>query len=128
MITADIKTIDARHSGQFVANILFDAQQIQSLVGVGVLNIMKDTLTVLGLVGLMFYQNWKLAIFAILMIQNGSIIEYVPTDGMTDCLKQRRVIERNIGANQVGMVMQCKEVKAELYEDMGRLKIKKIYD
>ncbi len=68
MITADIKTIDARHSGQFVANILFDAQQIQSLVGVGVLNIMKDTLTVLGLVGLMFYQNWKLAIFAILMI------------------------------------------------------------
>ncbi|MDC3127333.1 ABC transporter ATP-binding protein/permease [Candidatus Pelagibacter bacterium] len=68
MLTADIKTIDARHSGQFVANILFDAQQIQSLVGVGVLNIMKDTLTVLGLVGLMFYQNWKLAIFAILMI------------------------------------------------------------
>ena len=31
MITADIKTIDARHSGQFIANILFDAQQIQSL-------------------------------------------------------------------------------------------------
>ena len=49
-------------------------------------------------------------VFAILMIQNGSIIEYVPTDGMTDCLKQRRVIERNIGANQDGMVMQCKEV------------------
>ena len=67
-------------------------------------------------------------VFAILMIQNGSIIEYVPTDGMTDCLKQRRVIERNIGANQVGMVMQCKEVKAELYEDIGRLKNKKIYD
>ena len=68
MLTADIKTLDARHSGKFVANILFDAQQIQSLVGVGVLNLMKDTLTVLGLVGLMFYQNWKLAIFAILMI------------------------------------------------------------
>ena len=68
MLTADIKTIDARHSGQFVSNILYDAQQIQSLVGIGVLNIMKDTLTVLGLVGLMFYQNWKLAIFAILMI------------------------------------------------------------
>ena len=68
MLTADIKTIDSRHSGQYVSNILFDAQQIQSLVGVGVLNLMKDTLTVLGLVGLMFYQNWKLAIFAIFMI------------------------------------------------------------
>ena len=50
MLTADIKTIDSRHSGQYVSNILFDAQQIQSLVGVGVLNLMKDTLTVLGLV------------------------------------------------------------------------------
>ncbi len=68
MLTADIKTLDARHSGKFVGNILFDAQLIQSLVGIGVLNIMKDTLTVLGLVSLMFYQNWKLAIFAILMI------------------------------------------------------------
>ena len=67
-------------------------------------------------------------VFAILMIQNGSVIEYVPTQGMTDCLKQKRVITRNIGKNQEGMVMHCKEVKAELYEDMGRLKIKKIYD
>ena len=67
-------------------------------------------------------------VFAILMIQNGSVIEYVPTQGMTDCLKQKRVITRNIGKNQEGMVMQCKEVIAELYEDMGRLKIKKIYD
>ena len=58
-------------------------------------------------------------VFAILMIQNGSVIEYVPTQGMTDCLKQKRVITRNIGKNQEGMVMQCKEVKAELYEDMG---------
>tara|TARA_Y100000356_G_scaffold28906_1_gene20915 strand:- start:449 stop:670 length:222 start_codon:yes stop_codon:yes gene_type:complete len=67
-------------------------------------------------------------VFAILMIQNGSVIEYVPTQGMTDCLKQKRIITRNIGEKQDGMVMQCKEVKAELYEDMGRLKIKKIYD
>ena len=68
MLAADIKTIDARHSGKYVSNILFDAQQIQALVGVGVLNLMKDTLTTLGLVALMFYQNWKLAIFAIFMI------------------------------------------------------------
>ena len=68
MLSADIKTLDARHSGKYVSNILFDAGQVQSLVGVGVLNIMKDSLTVIGLVSLMFYQNWKLAIFAMLMI------------------------------------------------------------
>ena len=67
-------------------------------------------------------------VFAILMIQNGSTIEMVPTDGLSDCLKQKRVISRNIGEDQEGIYMQCKEVKAEVYEDMRRLKIKKIYD
>ena len=52
----------------------------------------------------------------------------VPTEGLSDCLKQKRVISRNIGEDQEGIYMQCKEVKAEVYEDMGRLKIKRIYD
>ena len=67
-------------------------------------------------------------VFAILMIQNGATIEMVPTDGLSDCLKQKRIISRNVGEDQQGIYMQCKEVKAEVYEDMGRLKIKKILE
>ena len=67
-------------------------------------------------------------VFAILMIQNGSTVEMVPTDGLTDCLKQKRVISRNIGEDQEGIYMSCKEVEAIVYEDMGRLKIKKIIE
>ena len=67
-------------------------------------------------------------VFAILMIQNGSTIELVPTEGLSDCLKQKRSIARNIGEEQQGIYMQCKEVTASLYEDMGRLKIKEILD
>lgn len=67
-------------------------------------------------------------VFAILMIQNGSTVEMVPTDGLSDCLKQKRIISRNIGEDQEGIYMQCKEVTAEVYEDMGRLKIKKIIE
>jgi hypothetical protein len=52
----------------------------------------------------------------------------VPTEGLSDCLKQKRIISRNIGEEQQGIYMQCREVTASLYEDMGRLKIKKIYD
>ena len=65
-------------------------------------------------------------VFAILMIQNGSTIEMVPTDGLSDCLKQKRIIARNIGEEQQGIYMNCREVEAVVYEDMGRLKIKKI--
>jgi len=67
-------------------------------------------------------------VFAILMIQNGSTVEMVPTQGLSDCLKQKRIISRNVGEEQQGIYMQCKEVKAEVYEDMGRLKIKKILE
>ena len=67
-------------------------------------------------------------VFAILMIQNGATIEMVPTDGLSDCLKQKRIISRNIGEEQEGIYMQCKEVQALVYEDMGRLKIKKLVD
>jgi hypothetical protein len=65
-------------------------------------------------------------VFAILMIQNGSTVEMVPTDGLSDCLKQKRTISRNIGEDQEGIYMSCKEVEAVVYEDMGRLKIAKI--
>ena len=67
-------------------------------------------------------------VFAILMIQNGSTVEMVPTDGLSDCLKQKRIIARNIGEEQQGIYMQCKEVQALVYEDMVRLKIKKLVD
>ena len=67
-------------------------------------------------------------VFAILMIQNGSTVEMVPTDGLSDCLKQKRLITRQIGEEQDGIYMQCKEVTASIYEDMGRLKIKKIVE
>ena len=47
---------------------MFDAGMVQNLVSTGVLNLMKDTFSVILLVSLMFHQNWKLASFAIFMI------------------------------------------------------------
>ena len=68
IIISDIQTLDNRHSGKYLSNILFDCGSIQNLVSTGVLNIMKDTFSLIMLVSLMFYQNWKLASFAIFMM------------------------------------------------------------
>ena len=68
ILISDIQTLENRHSGKYISNIMFDAHQIQNLVSTGVLNLMKDTFSVIALVALMFYQNWKLALFAILMM------------------------------------------------------------
>ena len=68
ILLSDIQTLDNRHSGKYISNILYDANQIQNLVSTGVLNLIKDSLTVVALVSVMFYQNWKLSLFAILMM------------------------------------------------------------
>ncbi len=68
ILHSDIQTLDNRHSGKYISNIMFDCSQITQLVSTGVLNLMKDSFTIITLVSLMFYQNWKLAIFAIFMM------------------------------------------------------------
>ena len=68
IIKTDIQTLDGRHSGKYVSNVMFDAGQVQNLVSTGVLNLMKDSFSVVALVGVMVYQNWKLALFAMLMM------------------------------------------------------------
>jgi len=68
MLRADIETLDNRHSGKYISNIQFDCTAVQMLVGTGVLNLMKDSFSLIALVYLMFYQNWKLASFAIFMM------------------------------------------------------------
>ena len=68
-------------------------------------------------------------VFAILMIQNGKVIEYVPTSGMAECLEQKRIVTRQIGEDQEGISMSCKQVTAEVEIDMGdRKRIIKIIE
>ena len=68
ILISDIQTLDNRHSGKYISNVMYDTHHVQSLVSTGVLNIMKDSFSVIALVSVMFYQNWKLALFAILMM------------------------------------------------------------
>ena len=68
ILTSDIQTLDNRHSGKYISNVMFDSHHVQNLVSTGILNLMKDTFTVIALVSVMFYQNWKLALFALLMM------------------------------------------------------------
>ena len=68
ILLSDIQTLENRHSGKYISNIMFDTHHVQNLVSSGVLNLMKDSFSVIALVSLMFYQNWKLALFAILMM------------------------------------------------------------
>ena len=68
IIKADNQIVNNKHSGKFISHLTFDVGMITNLVSTTILNITKDTLTLIGLLGVMFYQNWRLAFFAIIMI------------------------------------------------------------
>ena len=68
LIKADTSYIDDKHTGKFISNLTFDVNLITSLVSTVILNFFKDSLTLIGLLSVMFYQNWKLALLAIIMI------------------------------------------------------------
>ena len=68
LINADTKLVDQKHSGKFVTNLTNDVGMITNLVSTVILNIFKDSLTLIGLLSVMFYQNWKLSLIAIIMI------------------------------------------------------------
>ena len=74
ILKSDINTIESKHSGKYIAHFFYDVGQVASLVGSGILNLMKDSLTLIVLVGLMFYQNWNLALFALIMMPLAAIV------------------------------------------------------
>ncbi len=73
LIKADTQLVDNKHSGKFITNLTNDVGMITQLVSTAILNLFKDSLTLIGLLGVMFYQNWKLSIVAIIMIPLASI-------------------------------------------------------
>jgi len=68
LISADTRLIDNKHSGKFLSNLNNDVHHITNLISTGVLSIFKDSLTLVGLLTVMFFQNWKLSLIAIIMI------------------------------------------------------------
>ena len=68
LIVADTKLVDNKHSGKFIANLTNDVNTITNLVSTAILNLFKDSLTLIGLLAVMFYQNWRLALISIVMI------------------------------------------------------------
>ena len=68
LIKADTDFVEKKHTGKIIGNLINDVNYMTGLVSVAILNLFKDSLSLIGLMSVMFYQNWKLSIVAIIMI------------------------------------------------------------
>ena len=73
LIYADTKLIDDKHTGKFISLLTNDVTHITNLISTAVLSLFKDSLTLIGLLTVMFFQNWKLSLIAIIMIPLASL-------------------------------------------------------
>ena len=73
LVGTDTQIIDKKHSGKFISNITYDVTHITHLLSNAILTLFKDSLTLFGLLVVMFLQNWKLALISIVMIPLASI-------------------------------------------------------
>ena len=65
-------------------------------------------------------------VVALIMMLNGSMIEHTYKEKMSDCLKSKRVAQREVNPERV--IFTCKKVKAKTEIYMGEKKILKLLD
>jgi len=96
ILKSDTHTLESKHSGQYLSHIMYDVGQVNTLVSNGVLNLMKDSLTLIVLVGLMFYQNWKLALFAMLMMPLAAFVAKSLGKRIGKATKESTILNANL--------------------------------
>ena len=73
-IKADTQYIENKHTGKYISNLNYDVTHITGLLSNSLLNFFKDGLTLIGLITVMFLQNWQLSLIAITMIPFASVV------------------------------------------------------
>jgi len=111
ILTSDVHQLESKHSGQYLSHIQFDVGQVNQLVSTGVLNIMKDTFTLIVLVALMFYQNWKLAFFALLMMPLAAIVAKSLGKRVGKATKESILLNANLSSYLVEMLKGSRMIK-----------------
>ena len=88
LISTDTKFIDKIHTGKFISNLTLDVTLLVNLISTALLNLFKDTLSLIGLLSVMFFQNWKLSLIAIVMIPLATVVARVLGKRITKATNQ----------------------------------------
>ena len=88
LISTDTKFIDKIHTGKFISNLTLDVTLLVNLISTALLNLFKDTLSLIGLLSVMFFQNWKLSLIAIIMIPLATVVARVLGKRITKATNQ----------------------------------------
>jgi len=126
ILKSDIHTLESKHSGKYISHFLYDVQYISNLVSTAVLNIMKDSLTLIVLLALMFYQHWKLACFAMIMMPLAAIVAKSLGKRIGKATSESAVVSGNLSAFLSELLKGSKIIKIYQKENFENERSKKL--
>jgi len=88
-LTLPTSFYDKASSGELISRITFNSQMVANAASSSLTVIVRDSLTAIGLFGLMFYQSWQLSLT---FLVTGPVIAFI----VARVSKQFRAISRNI--------------------------------
>jgi len=68
ILRSDTSFLISKHSGKFISNFTNDTQTLLNVINGIAISAIKEFFTLIALIALMFYQNWKLSLLALIMI------------------------------------------------------------
>ena len=68
ILNLDITSISEKHSGRFISNFVVDIHIFLSTISNIVINSVKESLTLIALLSVMIYHDWKLSILALTVL------------------------------------------------------------
>jgi subfamily B ATP-binding cassette protein MsbA len=68
LMARDLASLNAVHSGQFISGFIYDTTQMRDSVALGISAIALETVQLVFFAGVMFYQDWQLALISILAL------------------------------------------------------------
>ena len=68
ILRSDTSFLISKHSGKFISNFTNDTQTLLNVINGIAISAVKEFFTLIALIALMFYQNWKLSLLALIMI------------------------------------------------------------
>ena len=124
-IKADTEVIESNHSGKYISNLNFDVNQITKMLADAFLSIFKDGLTLIGLLCVMFFQNWKLSLIAIIMIPLASITSKIIGKRMSKITTQAQEKSGDLNRYLIDLFKNHKIIKIFQRENFENIRSEK---
>ena len=108
---------DRKQTGDLISRVTTDIDAIQSFIASGVLGVFINTLTLAGMVGVMFYINWRFTLIALSVAPGLFVVVYSYTRRIKKASREVRKKEGEIVSAIQEVLTSIRVVKAFARED-----------